>query len=266
MANQPSKQKSVTATRALAEYQEEQAKKKAERIPISTLFRVYLVPLIVVGIFAMIMFLLIIPGIGAIFEQLDKTAQINIQIRDLDGKLQRLQTLASQSQQTAIDTAALDIVIPEAITEVVNFQQQVRRLMGEQNGLRVGAATTAEQAIAAIERQEGEESDPIVILQIPTTFTGTGTIQQIRAFIEDIKELNSFVLIGEMDVNNSEIFNSNNLNLIDTSDQWQITITLIKYQFATNADAQIIRQLYIDKSSNAVLDSTVLEYVRDKAN
>jgi len=68
-----------------------------------------------------------------------------------------------------------------------------------------------------------------------------------------------------MTVSNSDSFTVDNFSLIDTSDKWQITITLIKYQFATNAEARVIRQLYIDKSENATLDPTVLEYIRTKA-
>lgn len=260
-----SKAKNTTATKALAEFQAEREKKKSERLSRATLFRVYLVPLLVVGVFAIIVFVLIIPGIGEIFSQLDRTTQTNNQVRELDNRIQRLQTLAAQSNQVNLDLAALNLVVPEAITEVVNFQQQVRRLMSEQNGLEVGGATTAEQAIAAIERETIEENDPIVILQIPTTFTGRGTIQNIRSFIEDIKELNSFVVIGQLDVNNGELFDSTNLQQIDTSNQWQINITLIKYQFAANAEARLIRQLYINRAESATLDQNVLEYIRGKA-
>lgn len=259
------KSKNITATKALAEFQAEREQKKADKLSSATLFRVYLVPLLVVGVFAVIIFALIIPGIGEIFSQLDKTTQTNNQVRALDTRIQRLQLLAAQSAQVNLDLAALNLVVPEAITEVVNFQQQVRRLMAEQNGLEVGGATTAEQAIAAIERESITDSDPIVILQIPTTFTGRGTIQNIRSFIEDIKELNSFVVIGEMDVNNSELFDSTNLQQIDTSDQWQINITLIKYQFASNAEAQVVRALYLNRAESATLDQSVLEYIRGKA-
>lgn len=257
------KQRTVTASRALSELQQERNNKPA-RLPFSKLFRVYLVPLLVVGIFATILFVLIVPNIGAIFEQLDKTAQANSALVALDGRVQFLQQMAANDQQTTADLARLNAIMPEAVTEVVNFQQQVRRMMNEQNGLTVGASTTAEQAIAAITTAEVGEDSPVVVLEIPSTFSAIGRIQQIRSFISDIKELDSFVTIGEMRVDHDDNFSAETLNQIDNSNQWRLTITLIKYQFANVSDAQQVRQLYIDKAENSRLNQEVLDYIRSK--
>jgi Tfp pilus assembly protein PilO len=259
------KQKSTSPTQALSEFQKEQ-KQDSERIGWGKVLDLYVVPIALIAIFGGIIFLLIVPAVSNVFFQLGEIQTLNTETTEKDAQIARLRELSSRSSQITNDLAAIETIVPEGVTEVVNFQEALRALAERTHGLTVVEASTGERVLkSSTNGADSEENLRILaLIEIPSTFAISGNLDQIKAFVADIKNLSDFVIIGEMELRTDQEFQANQLEAI-ASGEWRLTITLVKYQFQVPDEQNQLQAVYSQVPETIQLSADVLEYVRLKA-
>jgi hypothetical protein len=226
----------------------------------SVILRSYLVPLIVLAIFGAMLLFLILPKIGEVMAKLDQTNALYDQTRTMDAEIQTIFTLSQRQSQFSNDLLLINQIAPSGSTEVVNFHQKILALVQE-NSLIVQQSSIEESV------KEAEDQASIAnlgIIEIPSTFTLRGPFAGLKSFVEEIRNLSDFVIIGEMALR-ANIDPNAALGIgATTQDNWTLIITLIKYQFLEPNEQNQLQQVFLGVSPNLAPDQTVIDFAKAK--
>jgi Tfp pilus assembly protein PilO len=251
-----------------AKVTQEMLKKESENLQLGwqKMLQLYAIPIIVIGIFAGIVFTLIIPSIGTIFAELGEADRLEEQVVDLNKRLAELEVVRSNSEIILADLATIEEVIPERVTEVVNFQQKITRIARNQYGLDVSQAETGETLLSsAVESPDNPAAEALAVIEIPSTFSMTGTLNDIRGFISAVQKTSDFIIIGEMELTSNESTDEAPIAKLD-SGNWRLDITLIKYQFPVANENNNLEEIYSQVPPTVQINRAVIDYIQSKLN
>lgn len=231
-----------------AELAAEVAKKQQQQnIPMPKILKLYVLPIATLIIFTSIVVFMVLPAVSGLFAGMDEISRLNNTVKQKDVELSQLQNLQSREAQLDLDLSAIARIVPTGRTEVVNFQLRVVSL-ASQFGLQVSEVETAEQVL-----QTGEENiSALGIIEIPSNFTITGSLEQIKAFILSLETIDDFVIIGEMVVGADR----------QTAGLWNLDLLLIKYQFQNPDEQNQLLEAYSRVPITAEADEEILRLVR----
>jgi Tfp pilus assembly protein PilO len=250
----------VALTKANLEATEAVAPALRKKAPMSTqkILKLYVVPIVAVVVFIGMLFILIIPQLSGIFQKLDHISSLSADYDTLVTNEKDLQTLTSKITETNSDLALVNQLAPTGLTEVVNFQRRITDL-ATQNRLTVVESKSGEQALVV------DESIAVLgLVEIPSTFTLQGSFANVKSFIEKIKNLYDFVLIGEMSLTATDKDVKDDLLKTIVDQDWTLEITLTKYQFQVPDAQNKLAEAYLRVPPTVQVDKDTLEFVRGK--
>lgn len=218
--------------------------------------RLYIIPLSAVIFFFFIFIGLILPNVGNIFALLDEISSIRESTNEVVLTTTELQRLSEDTAQIVGDLALVNQIAPAGVTQVVVFQQKIATLARQFN-LRVLQTQTGEQRLLI------ENDNPILgINEIPSTFSVTGKISNIRGFIQEINQIEDFVIIGELTIRALDGVSVTELG--DPNIEWNMEVTLVKYQFLVPDEQNKLAEAYFQVPPTSKIDEEILEFVRAK--
>lgn len=247
----------------------ENLNKETRKINLSwqRLLQLYALPLVIILVFAGIIFALIIPTIYGIFGDLEEMNDITTQVESLDVTISNYEALRSRQAQIEEELASIDAVIPEDISSVVDFSGRIRKIARQDYNLRVTQAENSEIILtsAVDEDEEGETSEALAIIELPASLSMVGPLDNIQEFISAIQQTNDFIIIGEMEL----------IAVVDTSLQpisqlsdgdWRLDITLIKYLFPVPNAQNNLQEIYSQVPPTVIINQEVLDFIANKTN
>ncbi|MCA9379149.1 hypothetical protein KC640_01860, partial [Candidatus Dojkabacteria bacterium] len=166
-------------------------------------------------------------------------------------------------QQSDIIDRSLSLVnnlAPASNTEVVRFQQRIADL-ATSFGLRNLNSQTAEYT-DTISVTGGNDNPLLGIIEIPSSFSLQGKFANVQNFIAAIKSLEDFVIVGEMEIRVVGAVAPEQLT--SSSLDWNLDITLIKYQFQQPNENNKLADAYAKVPPSVKIDSDVLEFISQK--
>lgn len=233
-------------------------KKEEDKLAIDwrKIIRLFIVPIVAISVFLGLLFFLILPEISNTFNKLDDLTAIRERTEGVTEITSQLATLNTNMPQLQADLDAVDKIAPVGNTEVVLFQQKIAEL-AKKNNLVIVSSQTEEQVLSV------EGDNPILgINEIPSTFSLNGLFANIQSFIEQIQTLEDFVIIGEMQI--KAIDSVGPERLTDQTLQWNIQITLIKYQFQEPNEQNKLAEAYLQVPPTVDIEEKILEFIRAK--
>lgn len=231
--------------------------KKPIEIPILKKLQIYLVPIVAIFVFLAILVILVIPGVSDIFSKLDQATLVGEQLDNVNQSITQLTTLRAGQSQLNTNLQYVNQIAPAGKTEVVKFQQRISELAGK-SGLQVIKSETDEEELVL-----PNEVKTLGIIQIPSTFTLAGKLANIKDFIQKIKLLEDFVIVGEMQIKVAQKVDVQTL-AANSNLTWSLIITLIKYQFQQPDEQNHLAQAYAEVPPSVKIDTDVLEFIRSK--
>jgi len=237
-----------------------QKKPSTSTLKAAVILRSYVVPLLVLSIFGAMLIFLILPKISEILGKLEQTNSLYDQTRIMDAEIQTIFALNQDQAQFGTDLLLINQIAPSGATEVVNFHQKVLGLI-QANGLTV-QQSSLEESVKQAEDQASSSS--LGIIEIPSTFTLNGPFSGLKRFVEQIRSLSDFVIIGEMALR-ANIDPNAAVGLVGGGqDNWTLIITLIKYQFQEPNEQNKLQQIFQKIPPNLKPDQTVIDFAREK--
>lgn len=231
-------------------------KKKKNTIDWRKILKLFIVPIVAVTVFISILVLLILPEISNTFTKLDDLTSTREKTESVIEVTTQLQALNTNRSQIESDLESVNKIAPAGNTEVVLFQQKIADL-AKANGLRIVSSKTEEEVLSV------EGDNPILgINEIPSTFSLNGKFAKIQTFIEGIKTLEDFVIIGEMQIRVIDQVSPDKLT--DQNLEWNLLITLIKYQFQQPNEENKLAEAYLQVPPTVDIEDKILEFIRAK--
>lgn len=220
------------------------------------MLKLFIVPIVAVSIFVGLLLFLIIPGVLDIFAKFEDLDSVRQNTNTINETITQLQELSDNRDQLTQDLELVNKIAPVGATEVVVFQKKVAALAAT-NGLAVVRTLTDEQILAI------ENDNPVLgINEIPSRLSVNGTLQNIKKFITEINNLEDFVIIGEMQIRvvDSVVVE----RLTDPSLNWNLEITLIKYQFQQPNAQNQLAEAYAAVPVTVKIEKSILDFIRNK--
>lgn len=225
----------------------ETQEKKKNNIKI---IKLYVIPIMAIAFFVGILLLLTIPKINEIFSSLDTVAANNLTIADNNLKLAQLDRLTGQYNNIVSNLGVIDGIAPLGSTEVVKFRDRVTSII-QSNNIEIINQRLSEANTEA-DTQDSQNVSPIILQEVPFIFTITGSYQNIVNFINSLSTVEDFIVIKEMELTSTT---NGDLNA-----NWQLKINIVKYQFNTDANADL-RNLFINVPIDANLNTLIQQYI-----
>lgn len=241
-----------TQQRKKANQQKSELARRFSNIDFRRVIRLYLLPFVILLVFGAILFVLVIPRIFSIISSVQKINDINAEANTVTENISRLSQLNQQKQQISSDLEIISEVVPDGSTEIVSFQQKVTQLARSNYALQVGRGETSESSL--VDEEEKEEiavDSPLPMVEIPSTFALSGTLDNIKGFVNNINTIDDFVVVDEM-------------SLEQEGGTWSMSITFVKYQFLGETAATDPEKLYNNVSLNTDPNQELLQFLRSK--
>ena len=223
----------------------------------SKLAKFYLLPISSVFIFIGVIGLLVFPKISDLLSEVEKISVLNNEISENNVELRKLNSLQQDFTAISSKLSVINQIAPLGNTEVVKFRGRVFDLSA-QNSLRI----VSERYTEVVESQSNNNQDSIGVVglqEVPSSFEITGSYQNILNFIEQLENLEDFVVVSEMrlqlrdDLRNAAFGN------------WSLEIELTKYQFRDREESDL-RDSYLNVPSDANLNQFMQKYLDDRIN
>lgn len=202
----------------------------------------YLVPIAMFSVSIIIIFFVIFPSVQGITRTLGEiSTQKQEHARLSEIRTKRLALEAETSTQEA-DLATINALIPQSQTQVVDFSEKIRKT-AETNRLEIKESLVGEEVTGgqAQNVQTSQNVKGLEMVELPAKFTVAGSFNNIRNFLTNIFGGDDFIIIKNMELRkqfgatvdpngDQETFSRQN------TDEWWMSITLVKYQFRVTAD------------------------------
>ncbi|GAB4284884.1 MAG: hypothetical protein Kow0081_2350 [Candidatus Dojkabacteria bacterium] len=231
----------------MAQLPGKETKKKKKNF--SELLRIYYLPLIAIVGFFLILFLLVIPKLGEIFDSLDKINDLNVEISEKNSLFNKLQTLANNISELQSQLLSLNALAPSSQTEVVAFNSKIESLASINN-----VVILTSNFVEII--PEDDSSNGLKLKEISNTFKILGPKQNVLNFVNSISTINDFIIINQMDFSpqRETEFNAD----------WILDIQIIKFQFTEVGEESLIQEQYRSIPVDAIPSRKVMEYITNK--
>jgi hypothetical protein len=188
------------------------------------LIKIYLVPIITLVVFVGIIVFMIIPKISEIFSSLGKINADNEQIAVLNALDADLSGLEKNKGAIETDLVDLNTIASGGTTRVVEFRDKIAGILTS-FGLDIESQNISESSFITT-----DVDSSIILIEIPFTFSVTGSLDDTKAFINSLSTIDDFAIVKELDIKKG------------TTEAWLMNIILIKYQFGTNPEAETLYQ------------------------
>jgi Tfp pilus assembly protein PilO len=222
------------ATQQLAELEAQKAEQNKPQYTLRQLIDTYLIPILVLGLFGLVIFNMIIPNIQGIFTQLDQVNEIKSKTEKLTTKLIDLQLLTTNIVFINSQLDQLNRLVPEGVTTVVGIQSVLVETATRKYGLTVKEAKSSEQPyVSNVSGNSADNTKRSVLLEIPTTIKATGSLSNIKAFIAEIRTLPQFFTISALSINGGV---DSAIPEYRQDGKWNLEITILRYQFQPAQD------------------------------
>lgn len=203
---------------------EKKSEKKEKTTDYINLLRVYILPLIVVGIFLVVLVLGAFPSLRDVLDGNNERGTLQKELENKQDRLQDLKELANDSTKTSLYLESINLIAPVENTNVTQFQTDIKKIATD-NDLEVTSARAGERIVAVSENDEdvssSESSGSLQLVEVPSQFTLEGGFVDVKSFLTDIYDFDSFIIIEQMDFSRD----------IDDTDRWTVDLVLTKYQF-----------------------------------
>jgi hypothetical protein len=202
--------------------------------------RIYLVPIITLVFFVGIVVFLIIPKISEIFSGLGKINADNEQIAVINATSAELSRLEENKDVIQADLEALNTIAPGSTTRVVEFRDKIAGILTSFD-LDIESQNISESSFI-----NTDVDNSVILIEIPFTFSVTGTLESTKAFINSLSSIEDFAIVKELDIKKGQ------------GNLWLMSIVLIKYQFGVDPDADT---LYINVDINSPVPDNIRGYL-----
>lgn len=226
---------------------------------ISKVLKIYILPIVSMGLFILIVLIAIIPKVGEIFVNLDEIETQNQAFNKAEEELGKLEAAAANSNLILAQMKVVNETTPTGNTEVVKFRDKITQLT-QLNSLNILSQRLSENNLG------GQETDPenpvdladkLTLQEVPFSFEIEGEYPNLIAFINDLSVIDDFIIVREMALNASTTAPNLGGNI------WVLKLTINKYQFS-----QISQEKQDVLFSNVPIDAepsqNVLEYVNSR--
>jgi hypothetical protein len=237
----------------------------------SFVLRLFVLPIFVIVIFFVFLLVGIIPNLSRTFNELDQIAEasrkydeqvavlksaqsIALGVGDINNNLAKINTLASQEEQT---TVALfqDKIATIAKEEglIITGQETGEKILNQEGqALPAASSTTAPGSVTV-------DPNAIGIIEIPSIFNLEGKLPNIKRFIARLNQIDDFIIVGELSLTAKQKTDEKlfQLNEVD----WSLELDLLKYQFQTANEANDTRAKYLAVPLTSQPDKSVLDYI-----
>lgn len=215
-----------------------------------------IVPLIVLGVLALIVSFVLIPSATQIVENRKQSAQLQEQLDRKKAKVSVLNTLSIEDLERDLRT----------VSKVIKDDMNVAELASEidflaiSNNLTPQSEEAANQGGALLPSSE-EEIDwkPENADSITGPFTFSGRFQDICSFISDLRLRSSTILsLGAVNISVKQIFEGNNFEA-SSSGEWIVSLSVKGYTVSPRATASI------DDQVSVFVQEGVMEEIEERA-
>ncbi|MCA9386650.1 hypothetical protein KC669_01305 [Candidatus Dojkabacteria bacterium] len=212
--------------------------------------RIYVIPILAILIFLFILFGLTIPQVFRIFGLIGEIGDLNDRLDDKKKELVAVQGLNANADLLKQDLEILNSIAPSEQTEVVNFQQKISELARSHN-LVINSQQLNENT-TGIAESFIESNELLYLRELPNVFEITGNVGDVFDFIDDLEQIDDFIIVNEMDLSAGQ------------EDTWNMTVNLIKYQFSERSSGEDLFNAYLQVPVTVVINSNVQEYLDKK--
>lgn len=211
----------------------------------SKTIKIYIVPIITLVIFVGIIIFLIIPKISSIFAGLGQIGLDNQAIADTDSLASVLENLNARKPELERDLQNLNTIASGGTTRVVEFRDKIASVLTNFD------LTIESQNISESSFINADLQDDVILIEIPFDFAVTGTLDDTKAFINALSNIDDFAIVKELDITKGD------------GNLWIMNIILIKYQFGTNPEEN---DLYLSVDTQATVPDNIRGYLDSRVN
>ncbi len=221
-------------------------------------FRLYLVPILSVGLFILLLLKPTLPSMHSYFSLLDelKTARVELKLREENlAYIQGLQVQESGVQADLLNE--IEKIIPTAKTEVIEFERKVSGY-AEIYNIEIEEVTVGEKILLENKgvpkpgEEEAETTFELPLVQIPLTFSLKGGLDNIKSMLAELYQGEDFIVISEM--------------RLDIEDNIaEATLVLSKYQFLNFKSPSEERAALDSIDVKTPINQNVLDFVKRKS-
>lgn len=210
------------------------------------ILKIYLVPLLSLGLFIGVVVFFIFPLITQIIDDFAFINELTTEIENKNAELLQLQRIEQNIVAIRSQRDFVNAIAPEAETEVVVFRNRLTNLATE-NNLTIVSQRYSESVDSAV--QNSSQSTPgLQLKEVPSFFEFEGSFEDIENFIADLNELEDFVVVSQMNLTGGSLT------------RWNFDMNIIKYQF-NEASSDELEGIYLSISPFSELNPIVEEYI-----
>ncbi|MBN1331621.1 type 4a pilus biogenesis protein PilO [Candidatus Dojkabacteria bacterium] len=222
------------------------------------LLKFYYLPIFVLVIFFVIMIFGLIPSLNSIYNNYSQRNTVKKAVERQEVTIANLVQLKNDSNEINQYLESINTIAPVQVTNVTEFQESIKTL-ATTNGIATKQANTRELIYSEDGSQSGQVSY-LQLVEVPSDFVFAGSFEDIRTFLGALYEQDEFIVIEEMSF----------AKPVNSSD-WELSITLNKYQFQINETvltgsdqtAQTAPN-YLAEPESAKPDQNVIDFIDKK--
>jgi hypothetical protein len=238
----------------------------------SHLIKLFILPLAVVGIFALFLIGGILPNISEIFGGLDQVVTLNEQFTQKTDERKLIQEIAANESELDTQLESIKLLAgSENQSAVVLFQQKISKLaldsdlevLGQTTGEKILNKDLNASATSSSTSSASPQTDQVTgLIEIPSEFTLEGKLEDIKRFIASLNTIDDFMIIGEVDLIAKQSATEFSEDLATV--EWQLKINLLKYQFQPADSNNNLNQLFASIPLEAKIDQEILEFIQER--
>lgn len=214
------------------------------------LARLYVAPLIAVGVFLTIMFGIIVPKVSTIIGKVNELETKNTELTNRRNELNAVNGLVVNSVKVLSDLDKVNEITTTEDTQIVDFRERISQA-ASQNGLSIVSSRIRETVPAEENPDQIENQQTLLLQEIPVIFELTGNLEDINSFIDELSQINDFVIIKTFELN----------RVIQEGDQWNLELQFTKYQFNETNTAIDFETIYSNVPASAIVQPDVQQYI-----
>jgi len=179
------------------------------------MFRFYFFPIFILAVFLLVGIFAVYPSVTTLFDNFSKVDELKLNSEKKQERISKLEALREGSGKTQEYLSYINRIAPIEKTRVTDFQGSISKI-SQQNNLEIKSARGGEEII----QEENSTDTSTLLVEVPMHFSITGPFQNLKNFLSDIYKGDDFIIIEEMELSKE-----------DSSSDWTMQITLVKYQF-----------------------------------
>lgn len=218
-----------------------------------TKLKFYGLPVISTSIFVIIVLFFIIPKITEIFSELENVDRLGKEQTELQNLLIETRRLQSNIDNLDAQLSVIDSIAPSRETEVLIFRNKIQQL-AESNGLKFAFQVSSDTNLQ--NQVTNAPLDALSLKEVATQFEVTGEFTNIEQFINQLNLIDDFIIIRQMSLSSIELAEQSSFT------EWELQLTIAKYQFNNETDA--IREDYLKVDPNQQLDELMRDYINNR--